>query len=288
MHFRVSYCLVPVLCWLIFGCSRPVALDDPATRAVEVGEAGETTASFEQSAEAQSETMPGVHVVLPGETLFSIAWRHQLNMSDVILWNELDDPDLILVGQRLFLFPPASGDTVPANEASATPQAEPGMGPNEVGEGDADPVPEVPLSDATAFKPPPPPPPTAIASWIWPVQGPIVAEYGSTTDTGDGIGIGGEIGTQIRAAAGGEVAYAGSGLAAYGNLVILRHRGMFLSAYGHNDELLVAEGDAVAQGQVIARMGMGPQRIPQVHFELRRDGRPVNPLGYLTDTAANR
>ena len=244
-------------------CSRPVTPDDPESRAVEVGGAGETTASVEQPADARSGAVPEVHVVQPGETLFSIAWRYRLNMRDLILWNELADPDLILVDQRLLLFPPGSGDTVA----------------------------EDPESDTAAIERPPTttmPTSTTVAPWIWPVRGPIVADYGSTADTGDGIGIGGEMGTDVRAAAGGEVAYAGSGLAAYGNLVILRHRDMFLSAYGHNDALLVAEGDAVAQGQVIATMGMGPQRIPQLHFELRRDGRPVNPLGYLPGAAATR
>ena len=75
--------------------------------------------------------------------------------------------------------------------------------------------------------------------------------------------------------------YAGDGLAAYGNLIIIKHNDTFLSAYGHNDALVVGEGDAVQQGDVIARMGMGPERQPQVHFEIRRNGTPVDPLGHL-------
>ena len=89
------------------------------------------------------------------------------------------------------------------------------------------------------------------------------------------------MGADIRAAAPGEVVYAGRGLAAYGNLIILKHNDSFLSAYGHNDELLVGEGEAVAQGQVIARMGLGPERQPRLHFEIRRNGTPVDPTNYL-------
>ena len=118
-------------------------------------------------------------------------------------------------------------------------------------------------------------------TWQWPVRGPVVSPYGAAQGTGGGIGIGGALGTDIGASAPGQVVYAGGGLAAYGNLIIIKHNDTFLSAYGHNDELLVSEGDAVQQGQVIARMGMGPERQPQVHFEIRRNGTPVDPLERL-------
>ena len=119
--------------------------------------------------------------------------------------------------------------------------------------------------------------------WQWPVRGPVVSPYGAAQGTGGGIGIGGELGTDIGASAPGQVVYAGGGLAAYGNLIIIKHNDTYLSAYGHNDELLVSEGDAVQQGQVIASMGMGPERRPQVHFEIRRNGTPVDPLERLPD-----
>ena len=136
--------------------------------------------------------------------------------------------------------------------------------------------------------PPPPsqPPSRAVlpaSAWQWPVRGAVVSPYGAAQGTGSGIGIGGQLGADIRASAAGQVVYAGDGLAAYGNLIIIKHSDTFLSAYGHNDTLLVGEGDAVEQGDVIARMGMGPERQPQVHFEIRRNGTPVDPLGYLPD-----
>ena len=117
--------------------------------------------------------------------------------------------------------------------------------------------------------------------WRWPASGPLVSEYGVAGGVSDGIGIGGHLGADVRAAASGEVVYAGRGLAVYGRLVILRHDDMFLSAYGHNGEERVVEGERVAQRQVIAAMGLGPDRQPQVHFEIRRNGTPVNPMDYL-------
>ena len=325
---------------------------------------------------------PRVHVVQSGETLISIAWRYQLDVRELVLWNELDNPDLILVGQRLFLTPGRSAESLAANAGqppavppassgqsgstqaetahAETGQAEPGQAepgqaetrqpvtasPEATADSDdgsaessatggqaatqgAGPVastsvpapgpaasttastpvrtpvpapspPPAPTRTAAgsmgaapagpeppvASRPPPPPPPPSLAvlpapAWQWPIRGPVVSPYGASQGTGSGIGIGGQLGADIRASAAGQVVYAGDGLAAYGNLIIIKHNDTFLSAYGHNDALVVGEGDAVQQGDVIARMGMGPERRPQVHFEIRRNGTPVDPLGYL-------
>ena len=307
---------------------------------------------------------PRVHVVEPGDTLFSIAWRHQLDVRQLVLWNELENPDLILVGQQLFLTPPGTGEYRAANTGQ-TPAAPPAStGPTSSGPADSaqagvpqrgttppsvtpppapaapapaapppaapadsggagspatpatarqaavppapTPVPTPPpaaparstagsmgaapasTGQSTASRPPPAPParPPSLAvlpapAWQWPIRGAVVSPYGAAQGTGSGIGIGGQLGSDIRASAAGQVVYAGDGLAAYGNLVIIKHNDTFLSAYGHNDALMVGEGDAVRQGDVIARMGMGPERRPQVHFEIRRNGTPVDPLGYL-------
>lgn len=190
-----------------------------------------------------------VHVVQAGETLQTIAWRHGLDTRDLARWNGLDNPDLIFVGQRLSLTP-----SEPARAAVAR-------------------------STPTQPRPLPPPPALPAPTWRWPVQGPLVGTYGS--GGGKGIGIGGEIGQEIRAAAPGRVVYAGNGLVGYGQLLIIKHNDTYLSAYGHNDRLIVAEGDTVERGQVIAAMGMGPGRQPQLHFEIRRNGTPVDPLGHL-------
>ena len=127
----------------------------------------------------------------------------------------------------------------------------------------------------------PSPVPDPESRWRWPVRGPLVSAYGAAVGPGEGIGIGGVPGQVILAAAPGEVAYVGRGLAAYGLLVILRHDDEYLRAYGHNAQLRVAEGERVVQGQPIAKMGLRPDRQPQVHFEIRRNGTPVNPMDNL-------
>ena len=190
-----------------------------------------------------------VHEVVFGDTLFSIAWRHGVDMRDLVAWNGLSDPDLIRVGQRLYLAGSANSATV-RRDGRETLQTQLGNV----------------MEDAR---------------WRGPVRGPVLSGFGAAEGIGGGIGIGGEPGTDVLAAAAGQVLYAGGGLAAYGQLVIVRHDGTFLSADGHNRELLVAMGDAVQQGQPIARMGLGPDRKAQVHFEIRRNGTPVNPLRYV-------
>ena len=190
-----------------------------------------------------------VHIVQSGDTLWSIAWRYRLDVRDLAVWNRLANPDLILVGQTLVLGP---------NQAAPSEAIEVGAGS--------------PNAD---------PPAAASPGWQWPVQGPVVRAYGDSSGTGSGIDIGGEVGADVRAAAAGTVVYAGDGLAAYGNLVIIHHDETYLSAYGNNDEIVVAEGNTVDRGQVIARMGLGTERRPQVHFEIRRNGVPVDPVRLL-------
>ena len=284
---------------------------------------------------------PRVHVVQRGDTLHSIAWRHQLDVRQLVLWNELDDPDLILVAQRIYLTPeglegtgaasagpapaaPGAGSLPPGSpqpgtrQPVSTPPAVPAIPSAPAGsaaEGPATPAPRrppvPPAAPSSASIPAPPPPGRVVGgamgagsantaqrpaprpaqpsslpvlpapAWQWPIRGAVVSPYGAAEGTGSGIGIGGTLGADIRASATGDVVYAGAGLATYGNLIIIKHNDSFLSAYGHNDELVVGEGDTVAQGEVIAKMGMGPERQPQVHFEIRRNGTPVDPLGLL-------
>jgi lipoprotein NlpD len=198
-------------------------------------------------------SVPGVHVVQPGETLYAIAWRHGLDYHELARWNGLDNPDLLMVGQRLRLSP---GAPAPAPAPAARPAPE-----------------------QTVSRPPTPAPSTV--RWSWPTRGTLIRRFGDRSGLSNGIGIGGTAGQEIRAAAAGRVVYAGSGLAAYGQLVIINHDDRFLSAYGYNERLFVAQGDEVSAGQAIARMGLGPERRAQLHFEIRRNGSPVDPLAYL-------
>jgi lipoprotein NlpD len=117
--------------------------------------------------------------------------------------------------------------------------------------------------------------------WQWPVEGNLVQSFGADTGLGNGIGIGGSLGQTIHAAASGQVVYAGNGLIGYGQLLIIKHNDTYLSAYGHNDRLIVGQGDTVERGESIAEMGFGPDQLPQLHFEIRRNGSPVDPLRHL-------
>ncbi len=191
------------------------------------------------------------HVVQPGESLYTIAWRYRLDYQDLARWNDLENPDLIYVGQRLSLR--AAGATRPAQVSSGSPQP----------------------------RPLPPAPNLAPPIWQWPAQGELVRAFGADSGLGNGIGIGGSMGQAIRAAAAGRVVYSGSGLIGYGQLLIIKHNDTYLSAYGHNNRLIVGQGDLVERGQTIAEMGIGPERRPQLHFEIRRNGSPVDPLEHL-------
>ncbi|MGD9388431.1 MAG: peptidoglycan DD-metalloendopeptidase family protein [Gammaproteobacteria bacterium] len=200
--------------------------------------------------------VPDVHVVQPGDTLVQIAFRYRLDWRQVAAWNRIGNADRIYPGQSIRLKPPAGGATVRARSADPAP-----------GRRAATPPPR------SAAGPPP--------DWRWPVAGDVVWQFGQSRRNPTGIGIGGRDGFEIRAAADGQVVYSGSGLIGYGQLIILKHNDSYLSAYGYNQALQVAEGDNVKSGQVIALMGRGPGDRPLLHFEIRRDGKPVDPAGYL-------
>ena len=129
------------------------------------------------------------------------------------------------------------------------------------------PLPEIPAQPAPA--------------WAWPTGGRINVEFGAKPGSGTGVLINGKAGQTIYAAASGRVVYAGSGLIGYGKLIIVKHNDTYLSAYGYNASLLVKEGEEVSKGQRIATMGEGPERKARLHFEIRRNGKPVNPRQFL-------
>jgi len=195
-----------------------------------------------------------VHVVRRGETLYQIAWQHRLDPRDLARWNGIRNPDVLRVGQRLALTPPRT-TAAPRRSAGATP--------------------------SSSSPRPPALPPQPMPQWLWPTDGAVVMGFGSATGIATGVAIGGREGQPVRAAAAGRVVYAGSGLIGYGQLVILKHNDTYLSAYGHNSRLLVTQGQDVTAGATIALMGVGPERQPRLHFEIRRDGTPVDPLQFL-------
>jgi lipoprotein NlpD len=191
------------------------------------------------------------HIVRRGETLFSIAWRYGKDPADVARWNRLGDGSLIHPGQVIRLTPQSG-----SSQRSSSSRSSSGK-----------PLPTIPS------QPPPP--------WAWPTSGRINVDFGGKPGSGTGVLIDGGAGQPIVAAASGRVVYAGGGLIGYGQLIILKHNDTYLSAYGHNAKLLVKEGQTVKKGQQIATMGEGPERKPRLHFEIRRNGKPVNPRQYL-------
>lgn len=259
------------------------------------------------------------HTVKKGETLYSIALDHGQDYRDVAAWNNLDNANLIRIGQQLRVTPTDSGAVAVAKPviASAPVEIKP-VAPAATGTGStvssitetlkrepkggklaysdealakarqtdvtvkpAEPKPEV--------KPEAKPGETKAAEkpvlvgdevdWMWPANGKLIVPYAEGGSKG--LDIAGKTGDPVLAAAGGVVSYAGTGLRGYGNLVVLRHNATYLSVYAHNSKLLVKEKDTVARGQKIAEMGSTDAESPRLHFEIRRQGKPADPQKFL-------
>jgi lipoprotein NlpD len=203
----------------------------------------------------------GYYRVNPGDTLARIAAAYGQRPQDLATWNQLPAGASVVPGQVLRVAPPAGfaeppRAIVPPPEESAAPGLQQGV--------------------------PGAAPPAAIPSSIslaWPVRGPVIQRFVPGQSTG--IVIGGVAGEPVRAAAAGRVVYAGTGIEAYGPLVIIKHNDSIVTAYGHNGKLLVGEDEAVTQGQPIAEMGVDSRGVAGVQFEVRADGKPVDPLTLL-------
>jgi len=198
-------------------------------------------------------TAPGQHRVEAGETLYSIAFRNQMDVRLLAQWNSIGPDNLIKPGQVLRLTEPPGGmrprvEGAPSEDIRTTPKREP----------------------------PPAPEQRANLRWQWPVGGPVLKRF-SEKSGAKGMDIGGEPGAAVLAVAPGRVVYSGSGLRGYGELVIIKHDDVYLSAYGYNRSRLVKEGDKVRGGQLIAEVGLGPEQKPMLHFEIRERGQPINP-----------
>jgi lipoprotein NlpD len=203
---------------------------------------------------------PETYVVRPQDTLYGIAWRHDLDYHDLARWNHIGPEYRIAVGQTLVLRPPVRViGRPPTHPAAPTP---------------AKPADIRPLAERSAQTSPAP---SADAAWVWPT------DHASSPRPvpGGGILLIGQLGQAVRAASRGRVVYVGSGLRGYGNLIIIKHGDSLLSAYAHTRELSVREGQEVLAGQSIAQMGAGPHQIPALYFEIRLNGKPVDPLPYL-------
>lgn len=231
---------------------------------------------------------PGFYTVRPGDTLYRIALEAGQAPRDLQTWNNLANPNLIEVGQVLRVAPPAASVVAAAPAAAgvtAAPVATPGvvarpLNPPATGPAAA----AAPATTPAAAPVPAPAPEPASAGaddigFIWPAQGAVVASFDEGKNKG--VSISGKVGDPVLAAADGRVVYAGAGLRGYGNLIILKHNNTYLTAYAHNQALLVREDQTVKQGQRIAEMGSSDADRVKLHFEVRRQGKPVDPVTYL-------
>jgi lipoprotein NlpD len=210
----------------------------------------------------------GIYHVAAGETLYSIAWRYGVDYRELAQRNHLTRPYTVKAGQLIYL---TSSSPTPKTK-SITPQFLNSTPPAIV-------VSTHPANKHASVTPPDQEPHHSISFWGWPAQGRIVDAFSSINK---GINIAGYVGSPIFAAAAGKIVYSGHGLRGYGNLIIIKHNSKFLSAYAHNKKILVKEGDWVTNGQKIAEMGNTGAHRTLLHFEIRRNGQPVNPLIYLT------
>lgn len=185
----------------------------------------------------------GTYTIKRGDTLFGIAWRHGLDLQELARWNNIANPDRILAGNTLRLEPPVGV----ARKRVVAPQ----------------------VTRA------------GLSGWQWPVRGNVVREFDPHKPGHQGMKISGSKGQPIYAASDGEVAYSGTGLSGFGRMVIINHGNSTLSAYGYLQQALVSERQRVKKGQQIATMGISPQNTPALHFETRKQGKPVNPYGFI-------
>lgn len=210
---------------------------------------------------------PGFYRVERGDTLLKIARSNRVSVQSIVRWNNLSNPDSIEVGQVLRVVPP--GNSAPITSATASSGSYSGRGRGSA----AAPAAAAPRSAPSDVSPAPAP--ASSISLVWPTNGTVVRRFDGSNSKG--IDIAGSAGTPVVAAAAGTVVYAGNGLRGYGNLLILKHNADYLTAYAHNRVLLVKEGQSVTQGEKIAEMGDSDTDRAMLHFELRYQGRSIDP-----------
>ena len=218
---------------------------------------------------------PGYYSVKPGDTMIRIGLDQGQNWRDIVRWNGIENPNLIEVGQVLRVVPPQADAAALASQGVATSKVE------------SKPLDVKPVAPAVAvasapggvIAPLPAKEPDDEPAWAWPAAGAVLAGFEEGKQKG--LAIAGKAGDPVLAAADGRVVYAGSGLRGYGNLVIVKHNNTYLTAYAHNQTLLVKEDQAVRRGQKIAEMGSSDADRVQLHFEIRRQGKPVDPARLL-------
>ncbi len=326
---KKSLCVLSGLCLVLASCAgtRPAPVEDRPAAA---------TPSVAAQPAPSTPVRTGTHIVSKGDTLFSIALEYGQDWRDLVIWNRIENPNLIRIGQELRVTPPDGAvetrpisttgavEVRPLEQETAKPPSVAAV-PATVVEsantavlkreprGGVEPYSEETLArvragsvalaspvaasaqsaaatPASATSSPTPAPivsaPDAVRSedgieWSWPANGRIMGRFGEGTNKG--VDVAGRTGEPVLAAAGGRVVYAGEAMRGYGKLVIVKHDSTYLSAYAHNSKILVQERDAVKRGQRIAEIGDTDTEAgkPRLHFEIRRQGKPVDPLKYL-------
>lgn len=252
------------------GLMLATACTTTGVRQAPIVERGPTPAPAEAPAApppTAREARDGVYIVQKGDTLRDIAASFGRDIRDIARWNNIDDPNKLRLGQELRVAPPpdaaVASPVAPATGAQSRPLTVP--------------VPGAPPEAAV------PAPPEAAdnggLTWAWPIAGKVLDKFDDKRNKG--IDIAAREGEAVLAAGDGNVVYSGSGLRGYGNLVIVKHNEEFISAYAHNRQILVKQGQAVKRGQRIAEAGKTDTTSPKLHFEIRRGGKPVDPLLYL-------
>ena len=254
MHrILVATCLLAVLA----ACGRSHVTREPGTQS-----RSQRIPAGERPVRVSQPKYGAVAVVQRGQSVYRIATENGLTALDLALWNDIPPPYTIHPGQRLRLYPGGQrgvATTRPAAPRSRTPSTRPGK----------------PVAAPVVI------PVNSNLGWRWPADGGVVETFASGDPTRQGIDIAGKGGQPVRAAADGVVVYSGSGLVGYGELVIVKHNDQWLSAYGHNRARQVNEGQVVKAGQQIAEMGRSGAARDMLHFEIRYNGKPVDPQQYL-------
>jgi lipoprotein NlpD len=221
---------------------------------------------------SEESTGPALYTVRPNDTLYSIAWRHNLDYRELARWNHIGPDYRIAVGQRLLLTPPSAmagaavGSAASGGSAASDGRARGGRQlPRDAHPSTGN---KLPAAEGVAIP---------HLAWVWPTErsaAPRPVQSG-------GILFSGRLGQDVCAAAAGRVVYTGSGIRGYGQLIIVKHNDMLLSAYAYNRDVLVGEGQEVQAGQPIAHMGEGAHQNPALYFEIRVNGRPIDPIPFL-------
>ena len=275
--------------------AQPAGSSSPSTIAASTQAAAQES-SGQALPGAENAGKPGYYSVKPGDTMIRIGLDNGQNWRDIVRWNGIANPNLIEVGQVLRVVPPGADGSLVASRAVPAARAEPrplDARPPAAAASAASPAsaPAAPngMPAAVASVPAAPaaaPPAVALVregdddvNWLWPAAG-LVAS-GFEEGRSKGLAIVGKAGDPVLAAADGRVVYAGSGLRGYGNLVIVKHNNTYLTAYAHNQSLLVKEDQSVRRGQKIAEMGSTDAERVQLHFEIRRQGKPIDPTKLL-------